>query len=154
MLGRLSVSLSRILYSIFVKGLHQRTYPEKKFECEVCQACFRRSDSLAKHMYKHNDGKWLFRCELCPANFFSALKLEAHSRILTGEKPIKCDVCKKKFIVKANMVKHRKMHYEVKPFECKLCCYKSSTEQNLEFHVRTHTGENFNMVRHIKNHKS
>ena len=122
-----SLSSSRILYSVFMAGLYQRTYPEK-ICCKVCQACFTRSDSLTRHMHIHSGKKNRFHCELCPAGFFSLSDLERHARIHTGEKPIKCDICKKKFNVKENMVTHRKTHYDVKPFQCELCSYKSSTE--------------------------
>ena len=96
------VSLSRILYSITFTGLYHRTtvrghgYSGKPFECEVCQACFARSDSLARHMYSHSDKKTPFQCKLCPASFFRPSRLQIHSRIHTVEKSIKSDICKKK----------------------------------------------------------
>ncbi|KAL4617755.1 zinc finger protein 281 [Arapaima gigas] len=88
--------------------------------CEHCNAAFRSSYHLRRHVLIHT-GKELsgsewplcfrekpFSCDQCNMRFIQKYHMERHKRTHSGEKPYKCDTCQQYFSRTDRLLKHKR----------------------------------------------
>uniref|UniRef100_A0A4W5K179 Zinc finger protein 281 n=1 Tax=Hucho hucho TaxID=62062 RepID=A0A4W5K179_9TELE len=107
--------------------------------CEHCNAAFRSSYHLRRHVLIHTDrtGERPFRCSQCNMSFIQKYLLQRHEKIHSGEKPFSCDQCNMCFIQKYHMERHKRTHSGEKPYRCDTCQQFFSRTDRLLKHKRT-----------------
>ncbi|XP_061087085.1 zinc finger protein 281b isoform X2 [Conger conger] len=107
--------------------------------CEHCNAAFRSSYHLRRHVLIHTDGtgERPFRCSQCNMSFIQKYLLQRHEKIHSGEKPFSCDQCNMRFIQKYHMERHKRTHSGEKPYKCDTCQQYFSRTDRLLKHKRT-----------------
>ncbi|KAG8566451.1 hypothetical protein GDO81_013257 [Engystomops pustulosus] len=115
---------------------------QKPHICEHCNAAFRSSYHLRRHVLIHT-GERPFQCSQCNMSFIQKYLLQRHEKIHSGEKPFNCDQCNMKFIQKYHMERHKRTHSGEKPYKCDTCQQYFSRTDRLLKHKRT-CGENIN----------
>ncbi|XP_029953839.1 zinc finger protein 281b isoform X1 [Salarias fasciatus] len=107
--------------------------------CEHCNAAFRSSYHLRRHVLIHTDrtGERPFRCSQCNMSFIQKYLLQRHEKIHSGEKPFSCDQCNMRFIQKYHMERHKRTHSGEKPYRCDTCQQFFSRTDRLLKHKRT-----------------
>ncbi|CDQ57022.1 unnamed protein product [Oncorhynchus mykiss] len=113
--------------------------------CEHCNAAFRSSYHLRRHVLIHTVGDCIFdrtgerpfRCSQCNMSFIQKYLLQRHEKIHSGEKPFSCDQCNMCFIQKYHMERHKRTHSGEKPYRCDTCQQFFSRTDRLLKHKRT-----------------
>ncbi|XP_059387965.1 zinc finger protein 281-like isoform X1 [Carassius carassius] len=108
----------------------------KPHVCEHCNAAFRSSYHLRRHVLIHT-GERPFRCSQCNMSFIQKYLLQRHEKIHSGEKPFSCDQCNMRFIQKYHMERHKRTHSGEKPYKCDTCLQNFSRTDRLLKHKRT-----------------
>ncbi|KAG4075650.1 hypothetical protein HA402_003475 [Bradysia odoriphaga] len=137
----------------------------KPFHCNMCDAAFRRHETLKKHLLNHSDPNvQMFKCSKCSKVFITRVQLKAHhkghkqpERSLSEklddlikkkkEQPTvngkyNCDICATQFDKEGQLNVHSKVHNQTE-WLCHLCGAKLSNKRNLMVHYRLHTGKPF-----------
>nr|XP_033774587.1 zinc finger protein 281 isoform X2 [Geotrypetes seraphini] len=109
---------------------------QKPHLCEHCNATFRSSYHLRRHVLIHT-GERPFQCSQCSMSFIQKYLLQRHEKIHSGEKPFSCDQCNMKFIQKYHMERHKRTHSGEKPYKCDTCQQYFSRTDRLLKHKRT-----------------
>ncbi|XP_069490183.1 zinc finger protein 281 isoform X3 [Ambystoma mexicanum] len=109
---------------------------QKPHICEHCNAAFRSSYHLRRHVLIHT-GERPFQCSQCSMSFIQKYLLQRHEKIHSGEKPFCCDQCDMKFIQKYHMERHKRTHSGEKPYKCDTCQQYFSRTDRLLKHKRT-----------------
>ena len=54
---------------------------ERKFQCDVCEKCFKTENKLKKHEFQHKDPyEYPHECDICKEKFLQITKLKQHTR--------------------------------------------------------------------------
>ena len=121
---------------------------EKPYSCEECGQSYTQSAHLSTHMRtKHStDETKVHQCPHCPySTKYSAVALQRHIRIHSGEKPYLCEECGQSFTQSAHLSTHMRTKHstdETKVHQCPHCPYSTKhCAAILQRHIRTHTGE-------------
>ncbi|XP_070602492.1 LOW QUALITY PROTEIN: zinc finger protein 281 [Erythrolamprus reginae] len=109
---------------------------QKPHVCEHCNAAFRSSYHLRRHVLIHT-GERPFQCSQCNMGFIQKYLLQRHEKIHSREKPFGCDQCSMKFIQKYHMERHKRTHSGEKPYKCETCQQYFSRTDRLLKHRRT-----------------
>ncbi|XP_015272517.1 PREDICTED: zinc finger protein 281 isoform X1 [Gekko japonicus] len=109
---------------------------QKPHVCEHCNAAFRSSYHLRRHVLIHT-GERPFQCSQCSMGFIQKYLLQRHEKIHSREKPFGCDQCSMKFIQKYHMERHKRTHSGEKPYKCETCQQYFSRTDRLLKHRRT-----------------
>ncbi|XP_070379259.1 zinc finger protein 239-like isoform X5 [Dermacentor albipictus] len=86
-------------------------------------------------------GECLFKCHLCPQSFSRRDTLKRHLSVHTGERPFQCPSCPQRFSQKSKVKEHLRTHTGEKPYQCPSCPQSFSQPTHLKDHLRSHTGE-------------
>ncbi|XP_065333658.1 zinc finger protein OZF-like isoform X2 [Cloeon dipterum] len=109
--------------------------------CEQCNIMFSRPELLEQHRGAEH---LVFQCQVCGANFNTALILASHlkrnvHRVALKDTKWTCAEC---FMVckdKGSMLEHvRSVHTNERPFPCHLCERRFAVKRALTLHVREH----------------
>ncbi|XP_038587337.1 zinc finger protein 436-like [Micropterus salmoides] len=106
--------------------------------CGVCGEHPESVEELRSHLQSHQK---THRCNVCGKSFLTAVGLNGHAAVHTGERPYKCDICHKAFTNSFTLRTHQWKHVEDKPHKCDVCHQSFAVKEQLRIHSRTHTGE-------------
>lgn len=82
---------------------HMPIEERRTFECYFCRAIFAYKKSLIPHMALHSGPKPKFQCEICQMNFSRTDALRRHQLIHLNKLPHRCSYCEKGFRTKFNL---------------------------------------------------
>eukprot|EP00092_Neocalanus_flemingeri_P018759 GFUD01020316.1.p1 GENE.GFUD01020316.1~~GFUD01020316.1.p1 ORF type:complete len:718 (+),score=114.67 GFUD01020316.1:39-2192(+) len=114
---------------------------EKNFQCDVCQKCFGRADSLKKHIRSHTNER-SYICEFCSLAFNQSSHLIKHRKtkhldVNRESHRHVCDICSGRFYSKGELEKHVKITHEgIKDFVCLICRHKFGGRAMCRRHVK------------------
>ena len=116
-------------------------------DCEQCAQKFATQSSLDKHMYLHNDLR--FVCEDCGQSFPFKSRLEQHQITHQTELSFMCKHkgCSGGFKNKGDFNRHMHSHEDVW-FKCNCCLYKNKDKRNRDSHMRTHQEKGIGLERY------
>ena len=80
-------------------------------------------------------------CHYCSKHFNSAVNLQRHKVIHTGEKPFSCEFCDRKFTHQSNKRIHMAIHTGDRPYSCYYCTKTYAAKNQLKDHLVKHTGQ-------------
>ncbi|RXG61959.1 Zinc finger protein 1 [Armadillidium vulgare] len=106
----------------------------ESFQCNICDAKFRRKSSLVNHKRSHT--KEFFRCLKCPITFRYKRALLEHEKIHYIYKTFKCSECDFSSMRKCSLMSHYRSHR--KKFTCMYCDFKCSLIKKMEKHYLKH----------------
>ncbi|XP_021948342.1 zinc finger and BTB domain-containing protein 47 [Folsomia candida] len=118
------------------------------FICEICAKCFKRRDSLRKHLEFHStgdDGK-IFKCDECGKGFRRKRDMEVHQRLHTGVKELLCSLCGQSFRHEWSFRRHNILLHGLRPskkYDCSVCGKSFKIKWHLDQHLKSksHGGE-------------
>ncbi|CAG0881135.1 unnamed protein product [Darwinula stevensoni] len=138
---QLEVTASMITKITSAITTHEYHLNEKPFKCDSCKRSFKRKDTLARHMVKHDSGR-KFMCPLCGRYFALLSKLEHHVDVTHSVgKPHMCDMCGKTYKRKGALKDHQMTHTGERPHVCKQCNKSFTRASQLKNHMLTHMEE-------------
>ena len=111
---------------------------ERKFQCKICQKCFKLDYTLKVHVQSHNKK---FKCQICSKKFSIQGRLNGHIKDY-HENPnsFGCDVCGKHFNQNSILYSHKKIHDKnrPKPFKCQQCDFATDRMDFYKNHQNYH----------------
>lgn len=104
---------NRTFPSKYLLDLHLKYHKRpdsNSFVCKLCNFVYQSYRGLQQHtISKHkSDKEKPYGCKICNKRFVDKCKLEAHTRIHTGEKPYKCKMCQYAGRTKTCIARHNK----------------------------------------------
>ncbi|KAF4529146.1 hypothetical protein B566_EDAN017607 [Ephemera danica] len=125
---------------------HERYYHknERPFECDECDATFKRKCDLNRHIDMVHITKQKrardFPCDMCNKSFTSSLGRYSHKRLVHGlyieHKIYSCKYCESTFKRQPYLRAHVKMHHTGKVLKCKECGYLTRSNDSLNLHIK------------------
>ncbi|XP_061190287.1 zinc finger protein 60-like [Saccostrea echinata] len=116
---------------------------DRPYQCEICQASFKRNHQMKLHKQTVHSDLRLYHCELCDKSFKRRDKLTCHYRTHSDEHPFMCTECGSVFKWKHHLKRHKdNVHADkatqlkARKFPCDICgnCFK--WRHHLKRHLR------------------
>lgn len=111
-----------------------KTVTEKKFSCKQCEAVFKNSVLLNKHLNDHRN----LGCTICKKIFSTALELSAHRRMHIKEQMCKSTVAQKHSPKQTQIPRKSMFKSPLKTFKCDVCSRIFKESAKHEAHLKTH----------------
>lgn len=104
----------------------------RAFECDICNAKFRRKLQLKQHMFKHT-GYYRFTCDVCNKGFLLLSRLKRHQK---WHKTRKCEQCDATFEKWTLFLAHKRTEHN--NLKCPTCDKEFPSRRSLKNHRKTH----------------
>lgn len=88
------------LIVLLLSYLQEPPAKRTRYQCEICNTTFSRSDVLKRHQRLHVQGDKPFACHRCAKKFRRASNLKRHEKVhdkRAVEREYKCDTCGEEF---------------------------------------------------------
>ena len=120
-----------------VDAIHLQLRP---FQCEVCDASFKRKAHLEGHAnaYHSEIRQNRYECDKCEFKTNHQNNFNNHvNAVHLGVRAYKCDTCDQTFTQNSHLNTHRKsVHLKQKPFQCNFCDQRFSSRQQFDLHEK------------------
>ena len=93
----------------------QENIPISTLKCHKCSKNFQCSEDLKKHMIKHTDKSYTFKCDLCDLDFNEEWKMLAHKKTHSR---FDCEKCDRNFQYQVLKEKHMSISHGNKLLYC------------------------------------
>ncbi|KAJ8382431.1 hypothetical protein SKAU_G00032090 [Synaphobranchus kaupii] len=110
------------------------------FQCDQCGRVLSSAMALEAHRSVHT-GERPYPCTECSKTFPSLRGLNRHSQVHSAEKQHSCLQCGKSFVYQFSLTKHQLIHSGERAHVCKQCGKSFVFKSDLTIHTRMHTGE-------------
>lgn len=111
-----------------------KTNQIQQLKCSLCDAIFRKPESLSLHMLTESHNK---SCIHCNKTFASDKRLRMHLQIHNTYKPYHCNICNSNFQSKKYLKSHLLKHGE-RQHTCMVCKRTFKRQDVLNRHTKTH----------------
>ncbi|XP_064197949.1 zinc finger and SCAN domain-containing protein 21-like isoform X1 [Anguilla rostrata] len=110
------------------------------FQCGQCGRVLSSAVALEAHRSVHT-GERPYPCPQCAKAFPSLRGLTRHSHVHSSERPHRCPQCAKTFVYQFSLTKHQQLHSGERAHACPQCGKAFVFKSDLSVHARSHSGE-------------
>lgn len=107
----------------------------RQFECDICNAKFRRKSKLKQHMFEHT-GHYRYACDKCGKGFLQLGHFRRHEKVHQSRK---CELCDAIFDKWSLLMAHMQKDHSTTQYKCTVCNKEFHSKRCLRNHRQTHT---------------